>query len=53
MHGYVVDFLQFHWDFWPHVPRRLLSGLQHRRQRHHPGAICLVLDELLRVKRAR
>ncbi|MGC4008490.1 MAG: signal peptidase II [Pseudomonas sp.] len=45
MHGYVVDFLDFHW-----------------RGRHFPafnladsaitlGAICLILDELLRVRR--
>ncbi len=47
MHGYVVDFLDFHW-----------------RNAHFPafnvadsaitiGAICLILDELLRVRKAK
>ena len=51
-HGYVVDFLDFHWPF--------LSGLFY--QGHFPafnladcaisvGAACLVLDELLRARR--
>ena len=54
MHGYVVDFLDFHWDF--------LSGIF--RGGHFPafnvadaaitaGAIGLILDEILRVRRAR
>ena len=53
-HGYVVDFLDFHWNF--------LSPLFH--QGHFPafniadtaitiGAICLILDEILRVRKAR
>ena len=53
-HGYVVDFLDFHWDF--------LSGIF--RGGHFPafnvadaaitaGAIGLILDEILRVRRAR
>ena len=53
-HGYVVDFLDFHWSF--------LSGLFYRG--HFPafnfadmaitaGAIGLILDELLRMRRAR
>ena len=52
-HGYVVDFLDFHWNY--------LSGLFYRG--HFPafnvadaaitvGAVCLILDELLRVKKA-
>jgi len=52
-HGYVVDFLDFHWSF--------LAGVFHRG--HFPafniadaaitvGAACLILDELLRVRRA-
>ena len=52
MHGYVVDFLDFHWSF--------LSGMFHGG--HFPafniadagisvGAACLVLDELLRVRK--
>ena len=52
LHGYVVDFLDFHWSF--------LSGMFHGG--HFPafniadagisvGAACLVLDELLRVRK--
>ena len=54
MHGYVVDFLDFHWDF--------LSPVFHRG--HFPafnvadaaitaGAIGLILDEIRRVRRGR
>ncbi|WP_298213261.1 signal peptidase II [Acidovorax sp.] len=54
MHGYVVDFLDFHWNF--------LSGIFHGG--HFPafnladtaisvGAVCLILDELLRMRRER
>ena len=54
VHGYVVDFLDFHWSF--------LSGMFHGG--HFPafnvadsgitvGAIALILDELLRVRRSR
>ena len=53
-HGYVVDFLDFHWPF--------LGGLFYRG--HFPafnladaaitaGAVGLILDELLRVRRAK
>lgn len=52
LYGYVVDFLDFHWTW--------LDGLFHRG--HFPafnladsaitlGAICLIVDELLRMKR--
>lgn len=54
LHGYVVDFLDFHFD--------VLSGIF--RGGHFPafniadsaitiGAVCLILDELLRVRRAK
>ena len=54
MHGYVVDFLDFHWGF--------LSPLFH--EGHFPafnvadsaitiGAVCLILDELRRVRQSR
>ncbi|MEX1167053.1 MAG: signal peptidase II [Hydrogenophaga sp.] len=54
VHGYVVDWVDFHWDF--------LSGIFHGG--HFPafnvadsaitvGAIALILDELLRVRRSR
>lgn len=53
-YGYVVDFLDFHW--------RLLDGLFYGG--HFPafnvadagisiGAVCLILDEILRVRRSR
>ena len=54
LHGYVVDFLDFHWSF--------LSPMFYRG--HFPafniadaaitiGAVCLILDEILRVRRGR
>jgi signal peptidase II len=54
VHGYVIDWLDFHFDF--------LSGIF--RGGHFPsfniadmgisiGAFCLILDEILRVRRAR
>ena len=54
MHGYVVDFLDFHWDF--------LAGIFYAG--HFPafnvadmaisvGAACLILDEVLRMRRER
>ena len=54
LHGYVVDWLDFHWPF--------LAGIFHGG--HFPafniadagitvGAICLILDEILRVRRGR
>ncbi|MDP2264839.1 MAG: signal peptidase II [Hydrogenophaga sp.] len=54
LHGYVVDFLDFHWKF--------LSGIFHGG--HFPafnvadagisiGAVCLILDEILRVRRSK
>jgi signal peptidase II len=54
VHGYVIDWLDFHFSF--------LSGLFHGG--HFPsfniadmgisvGAFCLILDEILRVRRAR
>lgn len=54
VHGYVVDFLDFHWRF--------LAGIFHRG--HFPafnvadmaitaGAVALILDEILRVRRSK
>jgi signal peptidase II len=47
LHGYVVDFLDFHYGGW-HFPAFNIadSGIS-------IGAACLILDEILRVKRAR
>ncbi|WP_137894377.1 signal peptidase II [Ramlibacter sp. 2FC] len=44
MHGYVVDFLDFHWAGW-HFPAFNLAD-----SAITVGAVCLVLDELLRVR---
>ena len=47
LHGYVVDFLDFHYGTW-HFPSFNVAdaGIT-------IGAVCLILDELLRVRRAR
>jgi signal peptidase II len=47
LHGYVVDFLDFHWVGW-HFPAFNIadSGIT-------VGAACLILDEILRVRRGR
>lgn len=47
MHGYVVDFLDFHWAGW-HFPAFNVAD-----SAITVGAVCLVLDELLRVRRTR
>ncbi len=45
LHGYVVDFLDFHWGGW-HFPAFNLADSAITL-----GAICIILDELLRVRR--
>ncbi|HEY0202360.1 MAG TPA: signal peptidase II [Burkholderiaceae bacterium] len=47
MHGYVVDFLDFHWGA-SHFPAFNLADSAITL-----GAACLILDELLRVRRGR
>ena len=47
MYGYVVDFLDFHWMGW-HFPAFNLAD-----SAISVGAACLILDELLRVRRGR
>jgi signal peptidase II len=47
LHGYVVDFLQFHWRGWYFPAFNLADSAI------TVGAIGLILDELLRVRRAR
>jgi signal peptidase II len=47
LHGYVVDFLDFYWDRW-HFPAFNLADSAITL-----GAILLILDELLRVRRGR
>ena len=54
MHGYVVDFLDFHWSWLApmfrggHFPSFNVADAAITL-----GAICLILDEILRVRRAR
>lgn len=48
MHGYVVDFLQVHWDNRWYFPAFNLADAAITI-----GAACLILDELLRVRRTR
>ncbi len=47
LHGYVVDFLDFHYLGW-HFPAFNIADAA-----ISIGAACLILDELLRVRRAR
>jgi len=47
LYGYVVDFLDFFWGIW-HFPAFNLADSAITL-----GAICLLLDELLRVRKAR
>ena len=47
MYGYVVDFLDFHWAGW-HFPAFNVADAA-----ISIGAACLILDELLRVRRGR
>ncbi len=47
LHGYVVDFLQFHWHGWYFPAFNVADSAI------TIGAACLILDEVLRVRRAR
>ena len=47
LHGYVVDFLQFHWGGWYFPAFNVADSAI------TVGAACLILDELLRVRQAR
>ena len=47
LHGYVVDFLDFHWAGY-HFPAFNVADAA-----ISVGAACLILDELLRVRRGR
>jgi signal peptidase II len=48
LHGYVVDFLQFHWDRRWYFPAFNVADTAITI-----GAIGLILDELLRVRRSK
>jgi signal peptidase II len=47
LYGYVVDFLDFHYAGW-HFPAFNIAD-----SAITIGAVCLILDELLRVRRSR
>ena len=47
MHGYVVDFLDFHIRCW-HFPAFNIADAAITI-----GAVCLILDDILRVRRGR
>ena len=47
LHGYVIDFLDFHYGSW-HFPAFNVAD-----SAITIGAVCLVLDELLRVRRGK
>ena len=47
LYGYVVDFLDFYWKGW-HFPAFNIAD-----SAISIGAVCLILDELLRVRRGR
>ena len=47
LHGYVVDFLDFHYSGW-HFPAFNVADAA-----ISIGAVCLILDEILRVRRSR
>lgn len=52
MHGYVVDFLDFHFQFLaPLFPQGHFPSFNAADSAISVGAVCLVLDELLRVRR--
>ena len=54
MHGYVVDFLDFHWSFLsPMFYRGHFPAFNVADAAITAGAIGLILDEILRVRRGR
>ena len=54
LYGYVVDFLQFHWNWLaPLFPGGYFPAFNLADSAITIGAACLILDELLRVKQGR
>jgi signal peptidase II len=54
LHGHVIDFLQFHWPFLaPLFPGGYFPSFNIADAAITAGAIGLILDELLRVRRSR
>lgn len=53
LHGYVVDFLQFHWRWLaPMFPGGFFPSFNLADSAITLGAVCLVIDELRRVRKA-
>ncbi len=54
LHGHVIDFLQFRFDFLaPMFPGGYFPSFNIADSAITLGAICLILDEILRVRRGR
>ena len=54
LHGYVVDFLDFHWPFLAGIfPGGHFPAFNIADAAITVGAACLILDEILRVRRGR
>lgn len=54
LHGYVVDFLDFHWRFLAGIfPGGHFPAFNVADAGISIGAVCLILDEILRVRRSR
>jgi signal peptidase II len=54
LYGYVVDFLDFHWNWlMPLFPGGHFPAFNIADSAISVGAACLILDELLRVRRTR
>ena len=54
LYGYVVDFLQFHWSWLePIFPGGYFPAFNIADAAITVGAMALILDELLRVRRGR
>jgi signal peptidase II len=54
LHGHVVDFLQFHFSLLqPMFPGGYFPSFNLADSAITLGAICLILDEILRVRRGR
>lgn len=54
LHGHVIDFLQFRFDFLaPLFPGGYFPSFNIADSAITLGAICLILDEILRVRRSR
>jgi signal peptidase II len=54
LHGYVVDFLDFHWRFLSGIfPGGHFPAFNVADAAISVGAACLILDEILRVRRSR